>query len=119
MPSNVTVATRWPGCRRDWRVLEREEFCHTLGCLQFWESFGLPDGRMVPERTIGHRIIEIFAARYPHLARDASRGLKKKRSGAEPGQVSTAKCPAFDVHTIRVAICGARRTSDAGTARAL
>ena len=70
-PSLAAVADALAGLSpQDWHALEREEFSFTHACLQMWQSFGLPDQRMIPERTIGHRIIEIFAARYPHLARD-------------------------------------------------
>jgi DNA-binding transcriptional regulator PaaX len=37
--------------------------------VQFWDSFGMPEV-MLPERWLGHRILELFAQRYPHLTGD-------------------------------------------------
>jgi hypothetical protein len=56
--------------RRDWHLLCKEEWGLTFAAHQCWAVIGLPEAEMIPERVIGHRIIEIFAARYPHLARD-------------------------------------------------
>jgi hypothetical protein len=57
--------------RAQWAALEREEWGVTFAAHQCWDVIGLPEQqRMIPEHILGHRIIEIFAARYPHLARD-------------------------------------------------
>jgi hypothetical protein len=57
--------------RAQWAALERQEWGVTFAAHQCWDVIGLPEQqRMIPQFVLGHRIIEIFAARYPQLARD-------------------------------------------------
>jgi hypothetical protein len=53
----------------EWDRLCREEAADLVATHQYFETFGYPDA-FPPERVLGHRILEIFAARYPALAQD-------------------------------------------------
>jgi hypothetical protein len=48
-------------------ALAREEASDLPVVYEYFESAGWPE-MFPPERVLGHRILEIFAAKYPHLA---------------------------------------------------
>lgn len=53
-----------------WEALGREERFNFICAMQYYEFAGLPEV-MLPERILGERILELFAAKYPALAQDA------------------------------------------------
>jgi hypothetical protein len=62
----VAIVTEEPD---KWAALCSEEASTLTGLQQYWDAFGIADS-LPPAYLLGSKIIEIFAARYPHLAVD-------------------------------------------------